>query len=107
MALVADLADRTGRVRAARALAAEVGAEDLVVFVTDPEVNTPLPALGFPQTLPDGRRWRDFVRRCSGGKGVVEGLLPYPDAQTVRAARGFCCGEAVLVLLGGRPRPEF
>jgi signal transduction histidine kinase/CheY-like chemotaxis protein len=107
LALVASLAPRTGRADAARTLARDVGAEDLVIFVRDPEVNAHLPALGFPQTLPDGRRWRDFVRRSVAGVDPPTEDLPYPDEATVRPARALGCGsDAVLVLLGGRPRRE-
>lgn len=105
LALVAALADRRSRAEAARALARELGAEDLLVFVHDPEVDSPLPALGFPQTLPEGRRWRDFVRRCLGAGGG-EDRLPYPDAANVRRAVGLRCADAVLVVVGGSPRRQ-
>ena len=107
LALVAALAARPGRTDAARALALKVGAEDLVIFVRDHEVNALLPALGFPQTLPDGRRWREFVRRCAAGEAPPEEDLPYPDGNTSRRAQGHRCDvDAVLVLLGGRPRRD-
>ncbi|HWP34243.1 MAG TPA: hypothetical protein VNM66_01470, partial [Thermodesulfobacteriota bacterium] len=50
--LLAGLADPARRPAAVRALAAGLGAEELVVFVPDPELGVLLPAPGFPQTLP-------------------------------------------------------
>jgi CheY-like chemotaxis protein len=43
LALVGNLASRADRTDAARALARDVGAADLIVFVRDPEVNSPQP----------------------------------------------------------------
>src|SRR5689334_8777474 len=107
LASIAALGDRRRRRDAARELAVSLGAEDLLVFVLDPEVDTPLPALGFPQTLPDGRRWRDFVRRSLAEKQPISEPRPYPDAKTVRLARAVpCAPEAVLVLIGGEPRAD-
>jgi signal transduction histidine kinase/ActR/RegA family two-component response regulator len=103
---VADLADPERRAAAAKTLAEHVGAKDLLVFAPDEEVGALLPAPGFPQTLPGGREWREFVRRCAQ-EGRAQADLPYPDVATVLPASGIALrGGAVLVLLGGRPRAE-
>ncbi len=109
LTLLAALARKRGRMDTARALASALGAEDLVAFVPDSEVGGHLPGLGFPQTLPDGRKWRAFVARCrEEAPAHVEGLLKYPVISSPeRPAWGMLYpGDVVLVLLGGRPRPE-
>ncbi|MCA1826499.1 MAG: HAMP domain-containing histidine kinase, partial [Myxococcales bacterium] len=102
-----ELLYRMGAVRerreAAGALAAEAGAEDLVIFVADAEIGTLLPAPGLPQTLPEGLAWARFVRAAPG-----EATLRYPDltapARPVRAVRA---GDgSVLALVGGEPNAE-
>jgi len=103
---VAELADLERRTAAAKMLAEHVGAKDLLIFAPDEEVGALLPAPGFPQTLPGGREWREFVRRCAQ-EGRAQAELPYPDVATVLPASGIALrGGAVLVLLGGRPRDE-
>ncbi|MFH4259038.1 hypothetical protein WAJ21_21725, partial [Acinetobacter baumannii] len=69
---------------AARALAAVVGADDLLVFIRDREVDALLPAPGFPQTLHDARGWRAFADECAR-RGHARARLglpgrPGPDA---------------------------
>ncbi|HET8628836.1 MAG TPA: hypothetical protein VFL91_15550, partial [Thermomicrobiales bacterium] len=104
LALASGLADPAGRRETARALARAVGAEDLLVFVSDPQLAVPLPAPGFPQTLPQGRRWHEFLARC-GEAAWRRGELPFPDAATVRPVAGVAGpGGAILVLVGGTPR---
>jgi signal transduction histidine kinase/ActR/RegA family two-component response regulator len=104
--LLADLANSERRSAAGRALAAHLGAQDLLIFAPDEAVGALLPAPGFPQTLPHGREWRAFVQRCEH-EGSAEAELPYPDVATVTLARGIALrGGGVLVLLGGRPRAE-
>jgi signal transduction histidine kinase/ActR/RegA family two-component response regulator len=103
---VADMADPERRAAAARTLAEHLGAKDLLIFALDEDVGALLPAPGFPQTLPGGREWREFVRRCAQ-EGRAQGELPYPEVATVLPASGIALrGGAVLVLLGGRPRAE-
>jgi signal transduction histidine kinase len=90
---------------AARALARQLGADDLLVFVADREVDACLPAPGFPQTLPRGHQWQAFLRACAAA-GEYRGILPYPDAASPMPALGIAAGDAVLVVLGGAPRGE-
>ncbi len=103
LALVAALADPVRRHDVAHALAVQLGAEDLVVFIkdTDPEVDVLLPAPGFPQTFPQGRVWKAFLAECVR-LGHYTAELPFPGTTTKRPATGVAAGEnAVLVLLGG------
>jgi signal transduction histidine kinase/CheY-like chemotaxis protein len=56
-----QLADPERRVEAASAFARRWGAEELILFIRDPEVGHSLPARGFPQTLRGARLWRTLV----------------------------------------------
>lgn len=106
LALVAALADRTRRSEAAHALANQLGADDLLIFSPDPEIGPLLPALGFPQTLPEGLSWRAFLKKCAA-EGQAIGSLCCPYSHETKGALGIRgnCGSA-LVLLGGKPRHE-
>lgn len=103
---VAALADSVRRVEAARALARHVGADDLIIFVWDPQVRALLPADGFPKTLPRGLAWQELVKRAVESGEIREAELPYPVESTVALARCLPCGkELALVFLGGSPKP--
>jgi len=102
--LVSKLAIPAQRSEAARELAMYLGAEDLIIFIKDPEVDVLLPAPGFPQTLPVGRAWRAFLRECVKS-GQHSGLLPFPDEISLQSANGEAADDgSVLILLGGMPR---
>jgi signal transduction histidine kinase/ActR/RegA family two-component response regulator len=81
-----------------------LGAEQLIIFTSDPELGVLLPAPGFPQTLPDGRAWKGFLAACVRGGEAAARLRPAP-AEDPRAVLGIA-GEdgSVLVLVGGEPR---
>jgi signal transduction histidine kinase len=104
VALVARLAPVATRWEAARDLARHLGIGALLVFTKDAEVGVLIPALGFPQTLPDGRRWRAFLARCCDST-EYRAELPYPDVLTLTPAVGLTGDDACVVLLGGAP-PE-
>jgi signal transduction histidine kinase/ActR/RegA family two-component response regulator len=57
----AAMAEPERRAAAARTLARELGAEDLIIFVRDEAIGRSLPAPGFPQTLRRGSEWRVLV----------------------------------------------
>ena len=76
LGLVPGLIAPETRPAAARVLAEAMGAQDLIVFVRDPEVRAFIPALGFPQTLPEGRQWRRFLE-TAGAEGS-EAQVPWP-----------------------------
>lgn len=67
LAFYSRIASRETRREAARELAAFFEAEDLYIFDYDPEVQRYLPSVGFPQTLPNGRRWQAFISDVSKG----------------------------------------
>lgn len=103
--LLAALADRARRETAALELAQHLGAEELVVFARDPEIDAQLPALGFPKTLPKARAWRDLVTRCSSSQKLEHADLTSPSTGATRRAIGLAFDtDCVLVLLGGEPR---
>ncbi|MDQ2776934.1 MAG: hypothetical protein M3Y57_18735, partial [Acidobacteriota bacterium] len=105
--LVTSLAaDPEVRAEAAGRLAVHLGATDLLLFVQDPELPVALPPLGFCQTLPGGRFWREFIQTCVRN-GTTENHLCYPTSSDRRIARGWSSrGDTVLVLLDGNPQPE-
>jgi signal transduction histidine kinase/ActR/RegA family two-component response regulator len=106
LALVARLSQPERRREAARLLAVELGADDLIIFVRDDELNTLLPAPGFLQTLPDGQRWHAFLAGC-GSAVAQHGELPYPDAGTLCPVVALGeDGGTLLLLLGGHPRMD-
>lgn len=97
--LVAGLADGEARLHRARDLAAEVGAEDILVFLRDTEAGAHMPAPGWRKTLPGGTDWREFLARA-GSDGVHRGTLPWVGgfAHAVGcAARGL-----LIVFIGGQ-----
>lgn len=102
LTFVAALADPAHRDRAVHALALHLGVEDLLLFITDPEIGILLPAPGFPQTLPQGRLWHTFLAECLK-LGQHSGELPFPNATTIKRAIGFAVkeGSSAMVLLGG------
>ena len=100
--LVTAVAVRDGREEAAGTLAAHLGAQHLLLFVRDHEVQAYLPAPGFPRTLPDGRRWRAFLEAASVADST-EAQLPFGAEGREFAAQALAARDVVLVLLGGAP----
>jgi signal transduction histidine kinase/ActR/RegA family two-component response regulator len=87
------------RAEAARAIAPFLGADDLIVFIRDPEVGRSLPALGFPQTLRDSRSWRALVDAAVTG-GSAEGTITTRDGVNAPARAAGTGDGTVLVLIG-------
>jgi signal transduction histidine kinase/ActR/RegA family two-component response regulator len=102
--LVGRLADPAARPAVARAVAARVGADDLIIFVRDGRVGgILLPAPGFAQTLPGARRWRAFLAGLGPGAPAA-GPLPPPGRRSDAPALGLLAADgSALVLLGGAP----
>jgi hypothetical protein len=98
---IAALADPRDRVGARRSLATALGADELLVFLRDPDVNVFVPAPGFPQSLPDGKAWRAFLAECVAD-GESRATLPLRSAEEIpRATHGYASrDDAVLVLAG-------
>jgi len=102
LTLAARLVETRQRRDAARALAAHLGAEDMMVFIEDPETRVFLPAPGFPQTLPRARRWHAFLAACVRA-GAHMDKVPFPDAATMTTATGIAQDRSAIVLLDGAP----
>lgn len=75
--IAAALADRSQRLAAAEELSTHLGAVALLILVEDPAVEAFVPAPGFPQTLPGGAVWGEFLQRARQ-TGVHHGQLGYP-----------------------------
>ncbi len=104
--LVAGLNDRANRFQAATKLAHFFGCAHFFVLIVDCEIGVLLPAPGFPQTLPNGKLWLDFTDSCAKN-GQQQGLLPFPNPDTLQDAVGFLGPEqSVIVFLGGIPARE-
>jgi signal transduction histidine kinase len=102
-ALVDALAGPDGRREAAAALARHLGADDLIVFVRDPDIGALRPAPGFAQTLPEARSWRPFLAECQAA-GMHQGQVAFPKAGEMTSALAWTAGDGTtFVLLGGSP----
>lgn len=100
---VGRLAQPETRANEAIHIAREAGAEAFFIFLHDAEIGALTPAPGFPQTLPGGALWRDFLKRQPVSGVTFTLQLPFPDQDTLAAARGFTCGSVVFLLVGGTP----
>ncbi len=99
--LLHALARVESRAQAAQELASALGAEQLLLYVRDPQLHVMLPAPGMPKTLAGGPGWRAFLRRCLGEPGPA-GMVDLP-AGTERPARAIVRDNAALILVGGSP----
>ncbi|WP_224995233.1 ATP-binding protein [Cesiribacter sp. SM1] len=92
--------NRENRLETARKISVLLNAEDLIIFLKDPELNVLLPGIGFPQTLPGSKSWQSFLK--SSEDVIYKGHVPYRDetcpAVAVRGVDG-----AIAVLIGGCP----
>lgn len=101
--LLAELLDRDHRSSAARQLAQHLGAQDLIPFVRDAEIGVLLPAAGFAQTLPEGRRTRALVAEALVS-GLARGEIRHPETgQSVAALACSAPDGSVLMVIGGDP----
>lgn len=105
LALLGQIADKSQRPKVTRQIAQELGAEHLVIFIKDVEIDVFLPAEGFPQTLQDFHTWQNFLV-SSIKKKIHHGTLPFPDQAANHAVGIAYKDECVLVLLGGKPREQ-
>ena len=103
LSLIGQLAPVETRARAARALADALGADELLLFLRDPELGVLLPASGFRQTIRGGSDWRAFLEQCVAD-GSATGRMPGPVRDADLDAQAYRIGSnGVLVLLGGAP----
>ncbi len=104
--LISGLSDRENRFWAASKVAEWLDCSYLVIFIEDPEIKILLPAPGFPQTLPDGKAWLEFVKKTQS-KDCHSGSLPFPQSHNSLAATGISGPyQSVAILLGGTPSEE-
>ncbi len=102
--LLSAFADRQTRSAQARDVARELGSQDLLVLLRDPELGVLRPAPGFPQTLAGGPTWTDLLARCDQG-GAFQSTVHHPDAHHLQPVDVWVGPEgAVLLLIGGKPR---
>jgi signal transduction histidine kinase len=85
------------RASSARELALYVGSEDLIVFVEDPLLNNLLPSAGFPQTLPEGKRWQIFLESLQQESIKIEELKS-PFTKHSETCKGFSITSKVAVV---------
>ena len=98
--LAARLAATETRSAASTALAAALGADELLIFIRDPEVDALLSAPGYAQTLPKGKLWRAFLA-ATVAKGRHEGELPVRTVDERIPAVGYADNrDVVFVALG-------
>ncbi|MDT4897141.1 MAG: hypothetical protein QOH25_2218 [Acidobacteriota bacterium] len=104
LSLISALVSFNGRRGAARQLAEYLGAEDLLLFIRDPEINILLPAPGFIQTLPSGQIWRALLEECAT-RGELTATVPFPDADSTKPVTAIAGQDgSVLALIGGAPK---
>jgi hypothetical protein len=82
-----DLVNASERAATLKVFCAKCGLQSLLLFIPDEEVGAMLVAPGFPQTLPEGGGWREFLSECTE-KGEAETSLPWPTSGHVAKASG-------------------
>lgn len=99
-----DLQRTDARLAASGELARYAGVAQVRLFGRDAELGMFLPAPGMPQTLRNGKRWQDFLRRCAE-TGRAEAALPSAGAEVDLPAWGQCDseGKTIVVFLGAEP----
>lgn len=103
--MIAALGPAAGRCNAAQRLAAHVGANAVLMFVLDEMVDSFVPAPGFPQTLPGGGAWREFLSRVRRA-GVYEVELGYPCIDPRLPAKAYSDAGLVILFIGAHCDPE-
>ena len=96
----AKLSAPEGRLEAAAELAKAVGGKDLIIFISDPELNTFIAAPGFRSAIPGGKLWKTFLAQCVAN-GEQTAKLPHGSIHHLESVLGIApTPEAVLVLVG-------
>lgn len=98
------LAQPRARAGAAQALAVRLGAQDLALYVRDPELNVMLPAPGMPKTVAGGPLWRSFLAHCLR-ESSFSGLVDWP-AGAERPATALVVDGVAAIVVGGDPGPD-
>ncbi len=106
LSLVVRLGTEKDRAASARALAQFLGAEDLVIFIEDPEIGVLLPARGFLRTLPHAQAWKLFLAETVR-VGHHRADLPFlTDDNKISCMGRTADGKAVIVMIGGNADHE-
>ncbi len=95
----------TERAQAAKALARELGAEDLLLFVGDATLDTLVPAPGFPQLVSDRAAWTSLLDECLR-TGRCEGRVALADDSESTASAFRLSDGSVLVTIGGQVKAD-
>lgn len=98
------LAQPGARASVAQALAAALGAQDLALYVRDPELNVMLPAPGMPKTAAGGPLWRSFLARCLT-ESRFRGTVDWPVG-TERLATVLVVNDVAAIIAGGTPSED-
>jgi signal transduction histidine kinase/ActR/RegA family two-component response regulator len=99
--LVVGLADAENRPAKAKALAAALGSDELMVFLHDEDADALMPAPGWRKTLPGGAAWHEFLARAKDD-GFHRGEVPWAGA--ARQIVGCAAQGLVVVFIGGTLR---
>ncbi|MEO6508717.1 MAG: hypothetical protein ABIO02_02080, partial [Patescibacteria group bacterium] len=105
LTIVGKLSDIGSRGKISKQLANLLGADNFYVFIKDKELDILLPALGFPQTLPDSKLWNTFLENCVKYK-TYKGKLLSSDALRCDAIGYAYKSEIAFILIGGSPKPQ-
>lgn len=106
LSLVSQLSNRENRKEASRQLALQLNAQDLIIFIKDPEIDIMLPGPGFPQTLANGKAWKKFIDQCLIEGELTENFVPFPNNDHSCSIKGIKVEESVVVLIGGAPKKD-
>jgi signal transduction histidine kinase/CheY-like chemotaxis protein len=99
--LIVGLADAKNRPANAKALAAALGSDELMVFLHDEDADALMPAPGWRKTLPGGAAWHEFLARAKDD-GFHRGEVPWAGA--ARQIVGCAAQGLVVVFIGGTLR---
>jgi signal transduction histidine kinase/FixJ family two-component response regulator len=101
-AIFRDLQLPESRLSGTQSLAAYAGAESSLVFGRDQEVGVFLPALGLPQTMRHGIKWKSFLNQCAQS-GIHADMLPRADgSETASLGLADESKNAIIVFLGSK-----
>jgi len=94
-----DLINQKTRADTLRKFCSDCDLEAVLVFIPDTEIDALLVAPGFPQTLPEGERWRALLSECLAA-GMAEGALPWPTAGAKKKVKAVGADGCVLAAVG-------
>ncbi|MDQ3239752.1 MAG: PAS domain-containing protein, partial [bacterium] len=99
--LIGKLSDISSRNTTSKSIARLLDAENLFIFIKDTDLNILLPALGFQQTIQNGKAWNTFLDNCISKK-TYTGKLAITNQSKQQNATGYALNnECVYILIGG------